>query len=101
MQKYICYRQYLRVNTRGPGVAVVLQNLSGRGIILEPYTEVGMVTAANRVPSVQIPDLQDGKENEKVQSKAAQADLHKGEIRQEETDPEDILQKIDLSGIVD
>ena len=60
-----------------------------------------MVTAANIVPSVQIPDIQDGKENEKVQCKSAQADLPKGEIRQEETDPEDILQKIDLSGITD
>ena len=65
----------------GLGVAVVLQNLSGRDIILEPYTNVGMVTAANIVPSVQIPDIQDGKENEKVQCKSAQADLPEGEIR--------------------
>ena len=85
----------------GLGVAVVLQKLFGRDIILEPHTEVGMVTAANIVPSVQIPDIQDGKENEKVQCKSAQADLLEGEIRQEDTDPEDILQKIDLSGITD
>ena len=63
MQKYICSRQYLRVNTRGTRLAVVLQNVSGRDIILEPHTEVGMVTAANIVPSVQIPDEQDLKEN--------------------------------------
>ena len=62
----------------GLGVALVLQNLSGRDIILEPHTQVGMVTAANIVPSPQIPDLQDGKENEKVQCKSAQADLMKG-----------------------
>ena len=60
-----------------------------------------MVTAAHIFPSPQKPDLQDGKENEKVQCKSAQADLSKGEIKQEETDPEDILQKVDLSGIAD
>ena len=50
-----------------------------------------MVTAANIVPSVQIPNIQDGKENEKVQCKSAQADLPEGETRQEETNLEDIL----------
>ena len=82
------------------GVAVVLQNLSGRDIILEPHTEVGIVTAANIVPSVEIPDKQDLKENEEVQCKSAQADLSEGEIKQAETDPEDILQKVDLFRIV-
>ena len=48
-----------------------------------------MVTDVNIVSSVQIPDLQDGKENEKVKCKSAQSDLSKGEIKQEETDPED------------
>ena len=38
--------------------------------------------------------------NEKVQCMSAQADLSEG-IQQEETEPEDILQKIDLSGIAD
>ena len=85
----------------GSGVPVVLQNLSGRDIILEPHTEVGMVTAANIVPSVQIPDIHDGEENKKVQCKAAQADLPEWKTRQEETDSEDILQKINLSGIID
>ena len=59
-----------------------------------------MVTAANIVPSTQIPDNQDLSENEKVQCKSAQADLSE-EIKQEETDPEDILQKVDLLGIAD
>ena len=85
----------------GSGVAVVLQNLFWRDIILELHTEVGMVTVANIGPSPQIPDLQDGKETEKVQCKSAQADLSKGDIKQEKTDPEDILQKVDLSGIAD
>ena len=55
-----------------------------------------MVTAANIVPPVQIPNRQDLKENEEVQCKSAQADLSEGETTQKETDPEDILQKIDL-----
>ena len=59
-----------------------------------------MVTAANIFLSIQIPGNQDLSENEKVQCKSAQADLSE-EIQQEETDPEDILQKVDLSGIAD
>ena len=59
-----------------------------------------MVTAANIVPPTQIPEKQDLSENEKVQCKSAQANLSE-EIQQEETDPEDILQKDDLSGIDD
>ena len=34
----------------GSGVAVVLRNLSGRDVSLEPHTEVGIVTSANIVP---------------------------------------------------
>ena len=60
-----------------------------------------MVTAANIVPSVQIPDKQDLKENVETQCKSAQADLSEGETMQKETDSEDTLQKIDLSGIAD
>ena len=100
MQKYICSRQYHRVNTRGSGLAVVLQNLPGRDTVLEPHTEVGMVTATNIVPSVQIPYKHDLKEKEEVQCKSAQANLAEREIRQE-TDLEDTLQKIDLLGIAD
>ena len=58
-----------------------------------------MVTAANIVPSAQIPDRQYLKENEDVQCKSAQAELSEGKTTQEEIVPEDILQKIDLSGI--
>ena len=43
----------------GSGVAVVLRNLSGRDVTLEPHTEISMVTAANIVPSMQIPSKQD------------------------------------------
>ena len=43
----------------GSGVSVVLQNLSGRDVILEPQTEIGTITAANIVPSLQITSTQD------------------------------------------
>ena len=84
----------------GSGVAVVLKNLSGRDVTLEPHTEVGIVTTANLVPSIQIPSEQDLGENEKVQFMSTQADLSERD-QQEDTEPEDILQKIDLSGIDD
>ena len=84
----------------GSGVAVVLINLYGREIMLEPNTEVDIVTAANIVPSMQIPEKQDLSENENIQCKSAQADLSE-EIQQEEIDPEDILWEVDLSGIDD
>ena len=81
-------------------MAVVLQNVSGRDVTLKPHTDIGIVTVANIVPSIQTPNPQDLRENEKVQCMSVQADLSK-EIQQEETGPEDILHKIDLSGIDD
>ena len=59
-----------------------------------------MVTTANIVPSIQIPSIQVLGENEKVQCMSAQAELS-DKIQQEETELENILQKIDLSGIDD
>ena len=82
----------------GPGVAVALRNVSGRDVTLEPHTEVGTVTAANIVTSIQTFDEQDLGENEKVQSMSVQADLSE---RAQQEDTDDILQKIDLSGIDD
>ena len=38
----------------GSDVAVVLINLSGRDITIEPCTKIGMVTATNIVPSMQV-----------------------------------------------
>ena len=70
------------------GVAVVLRNLSERHVTLQPHTEVGLVTFANIVPSIQIPDEPDLGENEKVQSMSAQVELSGG-VQQEDT--EDIL----------
>ena len=84
----------------GSGVAVVLGHLSGRDVTLEPHTEVGIITPSNIVPSTQIPSEQDVGEDEKIQCMFTQADLSKGTPwRDRET--EDILQKIDLSGIDD
>ena len=62
----------------GSGVAVVLGNLSGRDVTIEPHMEVGIVTAANIVPSIQIPSEQDLGENEKVQCMSSQADVSEG-----------------------
>ena len=80
------------------GVAVVFTNLSGREITLEPYTEVGIVTTVKIVSSIQIPNGPDMDENEKIQCMSVQADLFGGDS-QGVTESEDILQKIDLSGI--
>ena len=90
----------------GSRVDVVLQNLSRRDIILEPHTEVGMVSAANTVPSILMPDVleknvQDDEDDESVQCQSDQAEFSESEIRQAEIDPEEILQKVDLSGTTD
>ena len=66
----------------GSGVAVVLRNLSGRDVALEPHTEIGMVTTANIVLSIQIPSKQDLGENEKVECMSVQAEFS-DEIQQE------------------
>ena len=60
------------------GVTVVLRNLSGREVTLEPHTEVGIVTAANIVPSIQIPNEPDMGGTEKIQCMSVQADLSAG-----------------------
>ena len=80
------------------GVTVVVRNLSGREVTLEPHTEVGIVTAANIVPSIHISNEPDMGEDEKIQCMSVQADLSGG-TSQRVAESEDILQKIDLSGI--
>ena len=84
------------------GVTGVLLNLSEIDITLELNTEIGIVTAANIVPSIQIPDRHDLKEMEKVQCKSVQIDVAEREIEQDtNTEAKDVLQKIGLSGIAD
>ena len=85
----------------GSGVAVVLRNLLGKDITIESHPEVGTVTAANIVPSMQVGSEQN--RDEKVQCMLAQVEpsnLSAG-FQQGSIDPEDILQKLDLSGIDD
>ena len=87
-------------------VDVVLQNLSGRDVTLKPNTEVGMISAANNIPPKLAPkvvegDVQEDEDDEKVQSKSAQMDLDEAKPKQIEVDPEEILQKVDLSGTRD
>ena len=60
-----------------------------------------MVTIANIIPSAWISNAQNLRENEEAQCNSAQAGLAERERQQKETDPEDILQKVDLLGIVD
>ena len=90
----------------GSWIDVVLWNLSGREVILEPHTEVGMISAANKVlpilaPEMNEEDVQDGEDDDKVQCKSAQVDLFGSKSRQSKVDPEEILQKVDLLGTTD
>ena len=69
--------------------------------MLEPHTKIGMVTAANIVPSIQVGNEPDLDEKEKVLCMSAQVestDIPRG-CQQGSRDPEGILQKLDLSGI--
>ena len=58
----------------GSGVAVVLRNLSGRDITLKPCTEIGMATATNIVPSMQVGNKPDLDEKDKVSCLSAQVE---------------------------
>ena len=71
MWKHIHPREYTELKPGGSRVDVVLWSLSGRDIILEPHTEVGMISAANKVSSVLTPDVleknvQDDEDDENV-----------------------------------
>ena len=90
----------------GSRVDVVLWNLSGRDIILEPHTEGGIVSVANIVPSKLTPDVleknvQADEDDESVHCQSAQEELSKSKLKQTEINPEEIMQKIDLLGTTD
>ena len=75
--------------------------MSDKDVILKPHTEIGTVTTANLVPSTQVSNDFDLDERERVPCMWAQVvstDIP-GKTRQGSSDPEDILQKLDLSGI--
>ena len=83
----------------GSQVDLVLQNLSGRKVTFKPNTEVGMISAANKIPPMLTTkvikgDVQDDKDDEKVQSKSAQVDMSESIPKQIEVDPEEIFQKL-------
>ena len=104
--KHYCPGQHHRIKTRGSQVDVVLQNLSGREVILELHTEVGMISAANKIqlmlaPEVIEENVQDDEDDEKVHCKSAQVDLSEFKSRHAEVDLEEILQKVDLLGTTD
>ena len=84
----------------------MLQNLSGRDVTLKPYTEVGMISAANKIspmlaPKVVKGDVQDDEDDEKIQSKSSKVDLDAAKSKQIEVHLEEILKKVDLYGTAD
>ena len=95
-----------RIKIRGILTRYDPQNLSGREVTLKPHTEVGMVSAANKISPILTPeviegDVQDDKNDKKVKRKSVQVDLSESKLKQIEVDPEEILQKVDLSRTTD
>ena len=74
-------------------VTVVLRNLSDRDVTLEPHNEIGTLTAANIVPSMQVGNGSHLDEKERVLCMSAQvesANLPR-RFQQGSRDPEGIL----------
>ena len=85
-------------------VKVVIQNRSGREVKLKPSTEIGTVTAANIVPTMQVSNDSEITGQERVTSMSAQVesiDTLRDTSGMERTDLKDILQKLNLSGMKD
>ena len=64
---------------------------------LETHTEVGMISAANKVPTMLAPevieeDVQDDEDDKKIQCKSVQVDILESKSKQAKVDPEEILQ---------
>ena len=73
---------------------------------MEPHTKVGQISAAGKVPPTLAPkvieeNIPDDEHDEKIQCKLTQVDLSNSKSKQVKVDPEEILQKVDLSGITD
>ena len=82
-------------------VTVGLQNMSGGDVTLKPCTEIGTVIAANIVPLTQVGNGSNLDEKERVSCMSAQVestDIPR-RIQQGSSNPEGIIQKLDLSGI--
>ena len=84
-------------------VNVVIHNRSGKDMNLEPCTDIGTVIAANIVPTTQVINDFDLDEQERVSCMLGQVKSANipGETHQGSSDPKDILQKLDLSGMVE
>ena len=66
---------------------------------MEPHTEVGKISAANKVPPTLGPevigeDIPDDEDDEKIQCKSAQVDLSNSKSKQVKVNPEEILWKL-------
>ena len=98
---YLFWGNTSELKPGGSDVTVVFRNLSGRDITLEPCTEIGTVTTANIVPSMQVGNEPKVEEKERVSCMSAQIESTElPEIFQQRSrDSEGILQKLDLSGI--
>ena len=85
-------------------IEVVIQNRSGRDVKLKPSTEIGTVTAANIVPTMQVSNDSEITGQEGVSSMSAQVES-RGTLKDTSdmvrTDLKDILQKLNLSGMKD
>ena len=82
-------------------LTVLLQNRSKKDMTLNPHTEIGTVTTANLVPSTQVSNDFDLDEGERVSCMSAQVESTDmpGKTSQGSSDPEDILQRLDMSRI--
>ena len=89
------------LRSRRSDVTVVLQNRSRKEVTLKPHTKIGTVSTANLVPSTQVSNDLDLDERERVPCMLAQiesTDVPR-KTHQGSSNPKDILQKLDLSGI--
>ena len=84
-------------------VNVVIQNRSGKDVKLKPCTEIGPVIAANIVLTTQVSHDFDLDELERVSCISAQVESANipEETHQGSSDPKDILQKLNLSRMVE
>ena len=85
-------------------IEVVIQNRSGKDMKLKPGTEIGTVIAVNIVPTTQVSNVFDVTGQERVSSMSAQVesiDIVRDTSDWVRNDLEDILQKLNLSGMKD
>ena len=85
-------------------IEVIIQNRSIKDVKLKPGTEIGSVIAANIIPTTQVSNDFDVTGQERVSSMLAQVesiDILQDTSDWVRNDVEDILQKLNLSGMED